>query len=286
MKDTVQTAHRRILVVDDNQEIHRDFKKILSGGKNRGTAQHEATEALLFGESSETDPVPRFEIDSAYQGQEGLEMVRRAVGENSPYPVAFVDVRMPPGWDGIETISRVWEVDADLQVIICTAYSDYSLSAMVAKLGHPDQFVVLKKPFDVMEVKQLAEAMVAKWEELQKTRRQIAELQHSVDGWMSELRASQQQAAGLAYEINQPAQELLDNTGFLHDAFMKLNRLLRCHGELLEAVKTRQIEGELVAKVEQAMREADLDHLVPRIPEVLRKSMEQARAVSRIVGKL
>jgi CheY-like chemotaxis protein len=287
MNDTIRPPQRRILVMDDNLEIHKDFKKILSsGGRDGGTAEHEATEALLFGGAPEAERTPPFEIDSAFQGEQGLEMVRRAVGEKSPYPVAFVDVRMPPGWDGIETISRVWEVDSDLQVIICTAYSDYSLNAMVAKLGRPDQFVILKKPFDVVEVKQLADAMVAKWEELQKTRRQIAELQHSVDDWMSELRASQQTAAGIVCEINEPAQELLDNTCFLHEAFTKLNRLLWCHTELLKAIRARKIEEELVGQVEQAMREADLDNLVPRIPEVLRKSMEQARAVARIVGKL
>lgn len=287
MKETTRAPHRRILVMDDNLEIHKDFKKILSGGgKDSGDSQHEATEAFLFGPSTDAKTLPAFEIDSAYQGQEGLEMVRRAVGENCPYPVAFVDVRMPPGWDGIETISRVWEVDSDLQVIICTAYSDYSLNSMVTRLGRPDQFVILKKPFDVVEVKQLADAMMAKWDELQKTRRQIAELQSSVDGWMSELRASQEQAAGLAHEINRPAQVLVDNACFLHDAFTKINRLLRCHTELLHAVKTRQIEGELVAQVEQAMKAADLEQIVPRIPEVLRQSMEQAAVVSRIVGAM
>ena len=162
MKETTLPANRRILVMDDNREIHKDFNKILGAeGKNHGTSQHEETEAFLFGAESDVKTLPSFDIDSAFQGQEGLEMVRRAVGEKRPYPVAFVDVRMPPGWDGIETISRVWEVDSDLQVIICTAYSFglFAGYAMVAKLGRPDQFVILKKPFDIVEVQQLADAM-------------------------------------------------------------------------------------------------------------------------------
>jgi len=67
-----------------------------------------------------------FEIDSAFQGQEGLAKVQHALNEGRPYAMAFVDVRMPPGWDGIETISRIWKMYPELQVVICTAYSDYS----------------------------------------------------------------------------------------------------------------------------------------------------------------
>ena len=77
--------------------------------------------------------------------------------------MAFVDVRMPPGWDGIETIARIWEVYPDLQIVVCTAYSDYSWEEMRAKVGQPDSLLVLKKPFDNIEVQQLAHALTKKW---------------------------------------------------------------------------------------------------------------------------
>ena len=77
--------------------------------------------------------------------------------------MAFVDVRMPPGWDGVETIARIWEVYPELQIVVCTAYSDYSWEEMRAKVGQPDNLVVLKKPFDNVEVQQLAHALTKKW---------------------------------------------------------------------------------------------------------------------------
>jgi prophage DNA circulation protein len=157
---------------------------------------------------------------------------------------------------------------------------------MVARLGRPDQFVILKKPFDVMEVQQLADAMSAKWDELQKTRRRIEELQNSVDGWMTELRASREQAADVAQGINQPAQDLVDNARFLRDAFAKIDHLLRCHAGLLEAVKAGHGASEQVALVEQALKAADLDYLTSRVPEVLEQTMERAEAVSRVAGAL
>ena len=100
-------------------------------------------------------------IDSAFQGQEGLAMARQALEEGRPYAMAFVDIRMPPGWDGVETTGKIWEHYPDLQVVICTAYSDYSLEEMLDKLGHSDRLVILKKPFDNIEVQQLANALTS-----------------------------------------------------------------------------------------------------------------------------
>ncbi|MBI3106108.1 MAG: response regulator, partial [Candidatus Rokubacteria bacterium] len=106
---------------------------------------------------------PRFELDSAYQGEEGLGKVRHAIQRGSPYAMAFVDIRMPPGWDGVETIHRLWQEDESIQAIICTAYSDYSWEAIASRLGRTDRLLILKKPFDNIEVRQIACALARKW---------------------------------------------------------------------------------------------------------------------------
>ncbi len=151
----------RILVIDDNPAIHDDLKKILLG---RGTEDSAliADESLLF-DTQEPAPTTGFEVESAYQGQEGLAMVEKRMAAGLPYALAFVDVRMPPGWDGIETILRLWQADPDLQIVICTAYSDYSWSDIRTKLGSSENLLILKKPFDNIEVIQLAHALTRKW---------------------------------------------------------------------------------------------------------------------------
>jgi PAS domain S-box-containing protein len=173
MKSTDVKPNRRILIVDDNTSIHTDFRNILCTGNPNDAAANEM-EAVLFGEDKPDEM--SFELDSAYQGQEGFEMVKRALAENRPYALAFVDVRMPPGWDGIETIARIWEVDPELQIVVCTAYSDYSWEEMRAKVGQPDSLLVLKKPFDNIEVQQLAHGLTKKWLLSFQARLQIAEL--------------------------------------------------------------------------------------------------------------
>jgi two-component system, cell cycle sensor histidine kinase and response regulator CckA len=162
MKSADLNPNRRILVIDDNTSIHTDFRDILCPG-NVGSAASNELEAALFDEKpAETDQI-NFELDSAYQGQQGLEMVKKALTEKRPYAMAFVDVRMPPGWDGVETIARIWEVDPKIQIVVCTAYSDYAWEEMRAKVGQPDSLLVLKKPFDNIEVQQLAHALTKKW---------------------------------------------------------------------------------------------------------------------------
>src|SRR5213078_1638963 len=105
---------------------------------------------------------------------------RKSLEAERPYAMAFVDVRMPPGWDGIETIARIWEIYPELQVVICTAYSDYSWKDMRAKVGQPDNLVILKKPFDNVEVQQLAHALTKKWLLTQQAKLQLSELERRV----------------------------------------------------------------------------------------------------------
>jgi DNA-binding NtrC family response regulator len=117
--------NHRLLIIDDNHSIHDDFRKILKPEMAKQRAL-DASETALFGGRTNSFINQGFEIDCAFQGQEGLAHVQESVKSSRPYAMAFIDVRMPPGWDGIETTAKIWEIDPELQVVICTAYSDYS----------------------------------------------------------------------------------------------------------------------------------------------------------------
>jgi EAL domain-containing protein (putative c-di-GMP-specific phosphodiesterase class I) len=155
--------NRRVLVIDDNVAIHEDFRKILCPSRLSGAALDEF-ESMLFGQSEQRAEQAAFELEFATQGEQGVEMVGQARAAGRPYAVAFVDVRMPPGMDGIETTARIWRLDPDIQIVICTAYSDHSWQQILKKLGRSDRLVVLKKPFDNIEVLQLADALAQRWQ--------------------------------------------------------------------------------------------------------------------------
>jgi len=148
----------RILVIDDNPAIHADFRKVLCE-ERFDTTTIDAAERALFGDVTDAEKQHNFEVNSAFQGHEGVAKVHHAIQEGHPYDIAFVDVRMPPGLDGIETIPRLWIADPKLQIVICTAYADYTWEEIFAKLGHSDQLYILKKPFDRAEVLQLAHSL-------------------------------------------------------------------------------------------------------------------------------
>jgi len=191
-----QPHNHRILIIDDNPSIHEDFRKILGPADAKLAEELDATEASLFGDHAGSSSAQNFRIDSAFQGQEGLEKVRAACAEGAPYAVAFVDVRMPPGWDGIETISRIWKEFPDLQIVICTAYSDYSWDEIAKSVGNTDKMLVLKKPFDNVEVLQMAHALSKKWQLTQMGRKQMEELDALVNQRTAELRAANARLTG------------------------------------------------------------------------------------------
>ncbi|WP_454846452.1 putative bifunctional diguanylate cyclase/phosphodiesterase [Pseudomonas farris] len=184
MKTPFVQANRRILIIDDTPSIHQDFRKIL--GPDTDDEQTLAgTEAALFGNPQSARLV--FQLDSAYQGEEALELVKRAQAQGRPYAMAFTDMRMPPGWDGLETIERLWKADPHLQIALCTAFSDYTWEAMAERLEFGDQLLVLKKPFDSLEIRQMASALTWKWQMAQDAAMKVQTLEQTIEARVHEL---------------------------------------------------------------------------------------------------
>ncbi len=187
-KMTVE-KNRRILVIDDSEAIHEDYRAVLTDADAHPINVDEE-ETAIFGTALNSLKHGYFEIDSAFQGREGLDKVEQSLLEDRPYAMAFVDVRMPPGWDGVETVQRIWQRYPQLQVVICTAYSDYSRHDMIQKLGKSDQWLILKKPFDNVEVYQMACALTEKWVLSRKAELKQQELEGRVKERTAELAAA------------------------------------------------------------------------------------------------
>jgi diguanylate cyclase (GGDEF)-like protein len=188
----------RILIVDDNPAIHRDFDKILVPDAEPAAALA-GVESLLFGDApAAVRQQPRYVLEFASQGQEGVERAKRAVAAGRPFAIAFIDMRMPPGWNGLETIERLWAVDPDVQVVICSAHSDYDWSDMVARLGQTDRLLVIKKPFEPIEVLQCASALARKWQHERALRVQVETLENVVAARTEKLEAANRQLRHLA----------------------------------------------------------------------------------------
>ena len=244
--------NKRILIIDDNKAIHDDFRKILCVN-NHPNDHLDELESSLFSQELTTPTQQSFELSFALQGEEALELVKSAIQADKPFAMAFVDIRMPPGWDGIETIQHLWQEDPNLQTIICSAYSDYSWHDITQKLGHNDKLLILKKPFDSIEVLQMTWAMVSKWNLSRKANLKLESLENLVllrtkkieeknallENNIAELNATRSQllhseklssigqlAAGVAHEINNPISFISGNIEVLKEYCQDISSMI------------------------------------------------------------
>jgi diguanylate cyclase len=226
MADEPELLTHRLLMIDDNPAIHEDYRKILAG---RDDTRMSTAEAALFGEPQPTVSRPVFDVDSAMQGRDGVELAHQALLAGRPYSVAFVDMRMPPGWDGLETIENLWKVDPEIQVVVCSAYSDYDWMELLARLGRSDKLIVIKKPFEPIEILQSASALSRKWQNARALKGYVEGLERVVTDRTRGLEAANRQLRHLASHdslTGLPNRLLLDDR--LTQAIAQANR--QAHG--------------------------------------------------------
>ncbi len=163
----------RVLVVDDQREIHQDFEEMLTPG-----ATGASTDDLVDAFASEVDEsfLPKFELLHARSGAEAFDIIKTAIETDNPIAVAYIDIRMPPGMDGIETTQRIRAIDENIEIVLMTAYTDKSLGEIVREMDLLHKLLYIRKPFAREEIQQITLALAEKWNvesELGDKRRQL-----------------------------------------------------------------------------------------------------------------
>jgi len=300
-------SNRRVLLIDDMPSIHEDFRKVLSPVRPQ-TAELDEMETLLFGNQPKPER-PVVELDSAYGGEEGLDLLKRALHAQKPYALAFVDMRMPDGWDGAKTIEQLWQADPQLQVVVCTAYSDYSWEELLDRLQAHDRLLILKKPFDNIEVQQMANTLLTKWEMTQRASLQMHQLEQRVERRTHELKQASdalqqeiderkqlesqlvqseklaslgQMAAGVAHEINNPIGYVSSNLGTLEGYFQQLTTMLDAYREVEQLLG----ESETTMALQRLREHTELEFLREDIPILIEESKDGIGRVAQIVKDL
>ncbi|GAB4563698.1 MAG: hypothetical protein Tsb0020_13030 [Haliangiales bacterium] len=284
-----QSAPRRVLIVDDSPSIHADFREILAPRRTDSLAE---LDELLFGDDAPVAPeapTTEFALDFAYQGQEALTMVEAATGEGRPYAVCFLDVRMPPGWSGPETLAHLWRVDPNLQVVLCTAYADLSWQSLLASFARTDGLLILKKPFEVPEVRQMAYALSEKWLLAEADRRRVSELEarvrrrtRALDTANEQLRHEMHERVRAQHELSK--RQRLESLGRLAAGLgHEINNPLNCIAGNVEWVLEELAGRDAQAPTAGATRPAEAVASPADIERALRDTLQSAARIARVV---
>jgi CheY-like chemotaxis protein len=232
----------RLLVVDDNPDIHDLFRKMLLPARSDDAALDQMEAELFPGEARASTSIMPLDvtIDSAFQGEQAVTMVEAA--RDNPYVLAFVDVRMPPGMDGIQTIKKLWQHAPDLYVVVCTAYSDHSWESITQFLGSSPNLLILRKPFETIEVRQIVSCITTMYAVLSRMKASFDGLAALAEGAARDDLAHRARASARA-ELTGTATLSVGPEGVVVDADGGVERLLglgrdevigRPLGELLE----------------------------------------------------
>ena len=208
----MDNRNTRVLIVDDQESIYIDFREML-GVKERERRSDELANSFFSAgrDNKRINDVPSYELSYASSGNEAYEMIKLAKESNCPYAVAYIDIRMPPGIDGIETIRRVREFEKNLEIVIMTAYSDKPMSDIVNNMELLHKLLYIRKPVAHEEIQQITRALVEKWNLEQEASRQRQWLKTVLDangdaiglfGWDGKL-----------LYANRPYHELFDISG-------------------------------------------------------------------------
>ena len=231
--------NKRVLIVDDQLEIHDDFKEML----NPSFAQPSTDDlATAFVREEEEAWLPEFELLHANNGEEAHEIIRVGKESNRPIAVAYIDIRMPPGIDGIETIRRIRKIDRDVEIVIMTAYTDKALPEIVHDMELLHKLLYIRKPFAHEEIQQITLSLVGKWNierELAEKRRQLTNSHRRLEAVLN--------ATGDAVAMH-------DSAGHLVFANQVYEELLGLEESELKKIPPR----DLTARFEERFREPDL----------------------------
>lgn len=260
--------NNRILIVDDNEAIHEDFRKILTPRVIPPNPRMASLEDALFGDEEDDDePLPQelnplsrggYELSYALQAEEAIEMVRDSERSGRPYAVIFTDVRMPPGLDGVELVEQLLKLSPFVEIVIVTAYSDYSWDDLSDRFGWTDRLLILRKPFDGITIKQISSTLTKKWALGLEARHLAASmssnlvtLERQVEERTARLAQAYKELQNFAYIVSHDLRSpLVSIRGFVSELRFDLEKVLQAVDVLLPNLDDDQQEA-----LETALRE-------------------------------
>jgi len=162
--DLIKQQNRRILLADDEAKILDELLQILHPKRQNKEELNELENRLFGNPDPQKKAVISYDVCCCQQGDEAVRQVQKAIEQEMPFAVAFLDVRMPPGPDGVATAEQIRKLDSNIQIVIMTGYSDFDVREIAKRVPPEDKLLYLQKPVHAQEITQFALALTAKWQ--------------------------------------------------------------------------------------------------------------------------
>jgi diguanylate cyclase (GGDEF)-like protein len=161
---TAAMAPIRILVADDEAAIRDSYRDILTPRGAEPQVEGRSLDemrARLFGTARAAVEAAseRFELHFCSGAEEAVAAVKDSVVEDRLFSVVLLDMRMPPGPDGLWAAIRIRELDQRVDIVVVTAYSDIDPEEISRQVPPTGSMFYLQKPFHPHEIRQLAGAL-------------------------------------------------------------------------------------------------------------------------------
>ena len=288
-----QYRNNRILIVDDQPELHDDFVEMLAPSAPPRASDDLA--AAFQAADGSLDPAPAagplpppFELSHAYSGEDACTQVEEAWREGRPFALAFVDLRMPPEMDGVEAIRRIRRTDRNLEIVVMTACSERSPREIVSGIDPLHKMLHVRKPFTREEIQQIAMCMVGKWN----VERALAARSHQITANNRTLAAVLDATEDAMAMFDESGRLVLANRRFERISGLAREEMTEMSGEALAGKLRRRFREPETGGVKSGFEANGTDDLVEGVgPKWLRGPFYRSRVAVRgadgaVVGRL
>ncbi len=266
----------RFLLADDNQAVLESYRHIFAGIVNGRTSEARMLKLQTNPSQAKSltarDDVVDFEWVFCQQGDEAVEVIRASVEEQRPFAAAFIDVRMPPGPDGVWTAERIRAMDPYVHIVMVTAYSDFDPEEIARRVPPADRLLYIQKPFHVVEIRRFVWALSTKWRAEKLSRRMQAKLQSVNEQLTRDILARQQAEQRLA-ESEEKYRNLVEN---VRDVIIQISSqgIFQYVSPTIKQLAGYDAEAALGNNVTEYIAEADR----PRVAEVIQDAVRSGQS--------
>lgn len=151
----------KVLIADDDEYVLKCYREAFTEPEStRELRALDALSAELFDSRSAPQQEIRFEVTACSQGADAISLAQQAANDGQPFDVVILDVRMPPGIDGVEAGSQIRRIDADVDIVFVSGYSDLPLAELRRRVPPPLRLHYFRKPLSFTRLAQDVAAMV------------------------------------------------------------------------------------------------------------------------------